>query len=128
NLMQFFNLVPMMMIYTPSCVVRLCESFSIFNTELGAIGSNFIRGIFTQGNVNNDVDYMFLRAGYTSTAFLWNAADILTSWMLAIILLPVLWMAKFIFSEVEILVKIEERFRKSFVYVLIMLTYLRVTF
>jgi len=70
-----------MMIYTPSCLVQMLESYSIYNTELGAVGASLIRGLFTQNNYNNQVDYKFERAGYTSTAFLWNAADILTIWM-----------------------------------------------
>ena len=72
NILQFLNFVPLMMIYTPSCLVQMLDSYSIYNTELGAVGASLIRGLFVQGHYNNDVDYKFERAGYTSTAFLWN--------------------------------------------------------
>jgi hypothetical protein len=87
-----------------------------------------IRGIFPQSNYNNNVDYKFSRAGYNSTAFLWNAADVLTIWLLCAIVIPILWALKFIFSHVEIIGNLEDRFRKAFVYILIMVTYLRVSF
>lgn len=81
NILQFMNFVPLMMIYTPSCVVEMLDSFAVYNTEIGAIGASLIRGIFIFKHFNNDVDYKYLRAGYNSTAFLWNAADILTVWL-----------------------------------------------
>jgi len=60
----------------------MLDSFAIYNTEIGAIGASLIRGIFKLKYYNNNVDYKFHRAGYNSTAFLWNAADILTVWLI----------------------------------------------
>jgi len=37
-------------------------------------------------------------------------------------------MVKFIFSHIEIIQKIEDRFKKSFLYVLIMLSYMKLCF
>lgn len=128
GLLQFMNFVPLMMIYTPSCIVRMCQSFSIFNTELGAIGAAFIRTIFSKDDFKNSMDYKFLRSGYTSTSFLWNAADVLMLWMICILLIPIFWLIKYIFSQYEILHTIEARFKRAFAYILIMLTYLRVSF
>jgi hypothetical protein len=128
GLLQFLNFIPLMMIYTPSCLVTMLGSFNIFNTQIGAIGATFLQSFFNFNSFNNVVDYKFMRAGYTTSAFVWTAADILTLWIICLILIPVLWMIKFIFSTVEILHKIEDRFKKSFVYVLIMMSYLRTSF
>lgn len=81
SILQFVHFVPLMMIYTPSCLVRFCENFGVFNTQLGSFGATFVQALFPKGNFYNRLDYKFLRGGYESTAFLWNAADIITLWV-----------------------------------------------
>ena len=128
GLLQFLNFVPLMMIYNPSWIVSFCESFAIFNSQIGAIASTLIRGLFTYDHYTNTVDYKFSRSGYTSTAFLWNAADIICIWIIWGLIVPILYFATLIFTKYEIIHTIEYRYKKGFPYVLILLTYLRGTF
>ena len=128
GLLQFISFVPLMMIYNPSWIVRLWDNFAVFNSQFGAIASTFIRGLFTYDNFTNSVDYKFSRSGYTSTAFLWNAADIIWIWTIWGLFVPILWFVKLIFPQYQIIQTIESRYKKGFPYILILLTYLRGTF
>lgn len=74
------------------------------------------------------LDYKFIRGGYESTAFLWNAADILSIWLLCFMMIPLLLFLKFFFSRVEIIAIVFDRFRLGFAYIIIMLSYMRTCF
>jgi hypothetical protein len=123
HLLQFVHFIPLMMIYTPSCVVEFCDSLGLFNAQFGTFGTYIINNIFPADQFNTNVDYKFKRAGFNTSAFITTGADIIVIWILIFTIIPVLMFLKVLFSNIPTIKEFEERFRKGMIFTAIMLTY-----
>lgn len=129
TVVQFANFIPMMMIYSPSCMVKFSKGFDVFNGKL----FNFIGRLswYTIGRDDfyNEINHKFIRQGYTSSAILYNGHDLLLIWLGVLLILPILYLIQRVFFNTNVAFKLHlDKFRNAMIYVLILFCYMRLAF
>ena len=129
TVVQFTNFIPFVMIYSPSCMVRFSKGFDVFNGKLFNVIEYLSRGLIVRDDFYNAIDHKFIRAGYTSSAILYNATDLLFIWAGVLIAIPILYGIQRLFFNNLYAFKLHlNKFRNAVIYVLVLYSYMRMTF
>ena len=126
--LQLVNLMPLLNAFFPSCVVTVCNSFSVYNIHITFLANLLRDQLFPLADfVNLDElrldHYRFRRYGFESTAFLYNSADILVLWAFLIAILPVLLFLRYVFRAFPYLIMMVERYVVTIPFLALVLPY-----
>ena len=111
--------------FFPSCVVEYCRAFGIYNLHTGNIGDLLLRSILSPTDFIPMREYKFLLLDFSSTSFLYNAADSVSYWLLLLSVIPLLLLARFAFRAYPYVVQMEIRYRLSVPFLAIVVPYLK---
>mmetsp|Transcript_2709 Transcript_2709/g.2522 ORF Transcript_2709/g.2522 Transcript_2709/m.2522 type:complete len:123 (+) Transcript_2709:1713-2081(+) len=94
TIIQYVNFIPLMMIYSPSCLVKFGKYFNVFNANFFLILTRLSQGKLKRDDFHRETEWKFIRAGYTTSSILYNAADLILIWLILLITIFVAYMLR----------------------------------
>ena len=111
-----------------TCLVDYCIGMSYFNADVGAIGAFVSNTLFPDGFPWKAIDYKYIRQGFGYPQFFANCADILGLSILAVAVIPILLGLTWIFPQVTVFRRFEERYRMNIMHILMHYAYTKICF
>lgn len=129
TIMQYVHFVPVMMIYAPTCLAYFGYRFNAFNAQVGNILHRYTTDmLFHRDQFFSIIDYKFIRHGYKTGAFLYNAVDLILMWVVVAFFLLILYLIRLLLRKSTRIVTFEEKTRQQILFVFVMWTYMRMCF
>jgi hypothetical protein len=121
----------MMMIYMPSSVAAFCKAFEYLNFHIvlyRSLWANEIMPFLFWDNFFEwrPMDYKFIRAEFEMSPALYNLFDVMSIWLLAMLLIPIFWLLRKILMDYMIVANLEEGYRNNILNVMFNLTYMKI--
>lgn len=91
SIIQFVNFMPLTMIYSPSCMVKFGYYFDVFSGKLLLLLEQLSKGRIVRDDFFNEINHKYIRAGYTSSAIIWNGLDLIIIWGAVLIMIPIVY-------------------------------------
>lgn len=110
-------------------MVKFSKGFDVFNGKLFNMIEDLSTGNIVRDHFYNEINHKFIRAGYTSSAILYNATDILFIWAIVFLIIPFLYGVQRVFFNKNLAFKLHiTNFRNAVIYVLMLFSYMRLSF
>lgn len=94
TVIQFVNFIPMMMIFSPSCLAQFGEYFNVFNANIYQLLKPATRGKIIRDDFHMEIEYKYIRAGYVTSSILYNALDLIVIWAVVLTLILIMFLGR----------------------------------